>query len=111
MLINVFHKITNRGDISLRDIAHKITFFQGLACFIFSETFVVENIRCKYRQIMQYLIFELHSRIAPSIGRPTEHEHDKETVAWIRISIKKIAKEKIKGHLKPAYSCCGLSLN
>ena len=49
--------------------------------FHLSETFVVENIRCKYRQIMQYLIFELHSRIVPSIGRPTEHEHDKETVA------------------------------
>ena len=48
--------------------------------FHLSETFVVENIRCKYRQIMQYLIFELHSRIAPGIGRPTEHEHDKETV-------------------------------
>ena len=77
MLINVFQKITTRGDISLRDIAHKITFFQGLACFIFSETFVVENIRCKYRQIMQYLIFELFSRIAPikSRGRPAEILH------------------------------------
>ena len=78
--------------------------------FHLSETFVVENIRCKYRQIMQYLIFELHSRIAPSIGRPTEHEHDKETVAYIRISIKTMTKEKIKRLLKPAYSCYGLSL-
>ena len=102
--------MTTRGEISLRDIAHKITFFQSLVCFICLKHFVVKNIRCKYRQIMQYLIFELHSRIAPSIGRPTEHEHDKETVAWIRISFKKIAKEKIKGHLKPAYSCYGLSL-
>ena len=37
-----------------------------------SETFVVENIRCKHRQIMQHLIFELRSRISPikSRGRP-----------------------------------------
>ena len=42
--------------------------------FHLSETFVVENIRCKHRQIMQYLIFELRSRIAPikSRGRPAE---------------------------------------
>ena len=42
--------------------------------FHFSEAFVVENIRCKHRQIMQYLIFELRSRIAPmeSRGRPAE---------------------------------------
>ena len=42
--------------------------------FHFSEPFVVENIRCKHRQIMQYLIFELCSRISPikSRGRPTE---------------------------------------
>ena len=69
-----FLKVTTRGEISLRDIAHKITFFQSLACFIFSETFVIENFRCKHRQIMQYLIFELRSRIAPikSRGRPAE---------------------------------------
>ena len=30
-----FLKVTTRGEISLRDIAHKITFFQSLACFIF----------------------------------------------------------------------------
>ena len=31
--------------------------------FYLSETFVVENIRCKHRQIMQYLIFELRSQM------------------------------------------------
>ena len=38
------------------------------------ETFVVENIRCIDHQIMQHLIFELRSRIAPmeSRGRPAE---------------------------------------
>ena len=29
-----FLKMTTRGEISLRDIAHKITFFQSLARFI-----------------------------------------------------------------------------
>ena len=33
-LINFFKKMTTRGDISLRDITHKITFFQSLARFI-----------------------------------------------------------------------------
>ena len=33
-LINFFLKMTTRGKISLRDIAHKITFFQSLARFI-----------------------------------------------------------------------------
>ena len=28
----IFLKTTTRGKISLRDIAHKITFFQSLAC-------------------------------------------------------------------------------
>ena len=37
--------------------------------FYLSETFVVENIRCKHRQIMQYLIFELRSQIAPTKRR------------------------------------------
>ena len=42
--------------------------------FHLSETFFIENIRCKHRQIMQYLIFELRSRIAPikSRGRLAE---------------------------------------
>ena len=62
--------MTTRGEISLRDITHKITFFQ----INFSETFFVENIRYKHRQIMQYLIFELRSPIAPikSRGRLAE---------------------------------------
>ena len=33
-LINFFQKMTTRGEISLRYIAHKITFFQSRACFI-----------------------------------------------------------------------------
>ena len=33
-LINFFQKMTTRGEISLRDIAHKITFFHSLICFI-----------------------------------------------------------------------------
>ena len=33
-LINFFLKMTTRGKISLRDITHKITFFQNLARFI-----------------------------------------------------------------------------
>ena len=89
--------MTIRGEISHRDVAPKITFFQSLARFIclkglllrildanianyyskpfhFSETFFVESIRCKHCQIMQYPIFELRSRIAPikSRGRPAE---------------------------------------
>ena len=48
--------MTTRGEISHRDIAHKITFFQSLVRFIWSETFVVENIRGKHCQIMQCLI-------------------------------------------------------
>ena len=67
-------KVTTRGEISLQDIAHKITFFQSPPPFYLSERFVVENIRCKHRQIMQYLIFELRSLTAPmeSRGRPAE---------------------------------------
>ena len=30
-----FLKMTTKGEISLLDIAHKITFFQSRACFIF----------------------------------------------------------------------------
>ena len=30
-----FLKMTTKGEIPLRDIAHKITFFQSLSCFIF----------------------------------------------------------------------------
>ena len=33
-LINVFLKMTTRGEIYLRNIAHKITFFPSRACFI-----------------------------------------------------------------------------
>ena len=65
----------------LRESNQGFLFFFFFGCFYFrmrgnllSETFVVENIRCKHRQIMQYLIFELRSRIAPmeSRGRPAE---------------------------------------
>ena len=42
--------------------------------FRLSETFIVENIRYKHRQIMQHLIFELRWRISPikSRDRPAE---------------------------------------
>ena len=45
-----FQKMTTRGEISHRDIAHKPRAFH------LSETFVVENIRGKHCQIMQCLI-------------------------------------------------------
>ena len=34
-LINFFKKMTTRGEVSLRDITHKITFFQSLTRFIY----------------------------------------------------------------------------
>ena len=42
--------------------------------FYLCATFVVESIRCKHCQIMQYLIFKFRSRIAPmeSRCRPAE---------------------------------------
>ena len=36
--------MTNRGEISLRDIAHKITFFQSLACFIFPQHLLLRTL-------------------------------------------------------------------
>ena len=36
--------MTSRGEISLRDIAHKITFFQSLACFIFPQHLLLRTL-------------------------------------------------------------------
>ena len=56
-----FLKVTTRGKISLRDIAHKITFFQSLARFISLKRLLLRTFRCKHRQIMQYLILSFSS--------------------------------------------------
>ena len=43
-LIYFFLKMTSRGEISLRDIAHKITFFQSRACFIFLKHLLLRTL-------------------------------------------------------------------
>ena len=39
-----FLKMTARGEISLRDIAHKIKFFQSLECFIFLKHLLLRTL-------------------------------------------------------------------
>ena len=67
-----FLKMTTRGEISLRDIAHQITFFQSLECFIFLKHLLLRTLETSPNYAISD--FELRSRISSikSRGRPAE---------------------------------------
>ena len=55
-LINFFLKMTTRGEISLRDIAHRVTFFQSLACFIFLKRFLLRTLDVNLAKLCNYVL-------------------------------------------------------
>ena len=62
-LINFFLKMTTRGEISLWDIAHKITFFQSLTRSIFLKRLLLRTLYVNIVKLWFYLVLSFFHKL------------------------------------------------